>query len=395
MKITIIGGGFSGLSFAFYSPNENCKLTIIEKENSLGGLASSFRYNSYNLDRFYHCILSSDKELLQFISDNGLSQKIFWEYTTMGFWIDKKIFPLNTAFDLLRFSPLPFFDRIKAGYSFLKLNYERNIEKLESITAENLLVEYFGNKAFSYIWKPLLISKFGEKYSNVPATWVWGRLKRQTETKEKKSGADKTAYIDGGFASLISAIEKNLLEKKTTIIKGVKAEKIEERKNGALIVYLSDGSIIESDIIISTVPYPDQPEIVSSQAGKEKKIQKIDYQGVVCLLLICKQKLSNHYWIPIVNDHIPFAGVVETTNLITPLQNRNINLIYLMDYTSKKETFELTTETIYKKWVKYIPELFPSFSLNSIKDFFVFKAHAVEPIAILNYSKIKPQYEII
>ncbi len=395
MKVTIIGGGFSGLSLAYYFPEGDYDITIIEKEDNVGGLASTFPYGEHRLDRFYHTILSGDNELLRMIEDNGLLPKIVWQDTTMGFWINGKVYPLNTALDLIRFSPLAFKDRIKAGISSLILSKENDIDKLEAVTAVELLIRYFGERTFSYIWKPLLISKFGEKYAEVPATWVRGRLKRQTETKEKKAGPDKTAYLEDGLDSLIKSVENNLKNRNVKIIKGNGVKDISGKNDNTLILTLDDGTVIETDKAVATIPCETLTEILSVKVKNQSRIEAINYQGVICLLLLTDRQLTDYYWIPVVKENLPFAGVVETTNLIKNLQGKNINMLYLMDYTSREKTFNLGREEIFVNWTAQLEKVFPEFNKSNVKDYFVFRNRYIEPVARLHYSRIKPPNELL
>ena len=72
MKIGIIGGGMMGLATAYYLSKEGHQITIFEKEPEIGGLSRSEEIMpGLRWDRFYHVILSTDEELLNFIDEIG------------------------------------------------------------------------------------------------------------------------------------------------------------------------------------------------------------------------------------------------------------------------------------------------------------------------------------
>ena len=72
MKIAIVGGGLTGLTIGYYLSERGHKITIFEKRNYLGGLASGFKLGRWYLDRFYHHIFKNDKAIQQLTKDLGI-----------------------------------------------------------------------------------------------------------------------------------------------------------------------------------------------------------------------------------------------------------------------------------------------------------------------------------
>ena len=65
MHVGIIGGGILGITLGYYLSREGARVAIYEASNTLGGLAGPIRMDGYNIDRFYHAILSSDAHLAE------------------------------------------------------------------------------------------------------------------------------------------------------------------------------------------------------------------------------------------------------------------------------------------------------------------------------------------
>ena len=63
MQIDIIGCGIGGLSLGYYlKSNKNIDgLRIWDKSNVPGGLASTFKFDNYELEKFYHHIFDMVK----------------------------------------------------------------------------------------------------------------------------------------------------------------------------------------------------------------------------------------------------------------------------------------------------------------------------------------------
>lgn len=71
MNITILGGGLSGISLAYFLQGEPWidSIDILEKEERIGGLCRSIRTNGGIYDIGPHILFSKDKEMLQLMLD--------------------------------------------------------------------------------------------------------------------------------------------------------------------------------------------------------------------------------------------------------------------------------------------------------------------------------------
>lgn len=73
MHLVVIGGGISGLSAAWYS--QASRITIIEKENRLGGLIQSTEQNGFFFERSARSLRPAEKTV-QLISELGLQEAV-------------------------------------------------------------------------------------------------------------------------------------------------------------------------------------------------------------------------------------------------------------------------------------------------------------------------------
>lgn len=71
MKVIILGAGLAGLSLAYFIQNNQKieSITLVEKENTVGGLCRSFSHGSIIYDVGPHIFFSKDKEILSFMID--------------------------------------------------------------------------------------------------------------------------------------------------------------------------------------------------------------------------------------------------------------------------------------------------------------------------------------
>jgi protoporphyrinogen oxidase len=119
-EVTIVGGGFTGLSAAYELVKKGISVTILEAEDEIGGLASAFEVGGEKLDRFYHHWFTSDLNVMGLIDELGLNERVEINSTNTGIYYANNFFKLATPWDLLNFTPLTFADRIRLGLLALR-----------------------------------------------------------------------------------------------------------------------------------------------------------------------------------------------------------------------------------------------------------------------------------
>lgn len=197
MKIAVVGGGFTGLTAAYYlSPNH--EVSLYEKENFLGGLAASFRLKDWKwqVEQHYHHWFTSDREAINLIKKLNLSDKLIFPKTLTSIFFSDKTYPFNTPSQILSFDPLTFPERIRVGIVSLalKLLPPSIAIKLEKNPAKDWLTKYYGENVYRIVWKPLLEGKFGSFSNIVNMAWFWARVYKRTL---------KLGYLAGGYETLV------------------------------------------------------------------------------------------------------------------------------------------------------------------------------------------------
>jgi protoporphyrinogen oxidase len=95
---------------------------------------------------------------------------------------------------------------------------------------------------------------------------------------------------------------------------------------------------------------------------------------------------------PVVDSGVPFAGIVETTNLIRPEDLGGINLVYLVNYLSREDPmFSAAEEKLIAESIPMLENLFPKFNASQVLQARVHRAAFVEPVCTVNYSSRMPR----
>lgn len=391
-SIAVLGGGISGLTCALRLAQAGKCVTLIEGSDQLGGLGTFFEHDGRTFEKFYHCMLPSDGPLLRVLESLGIRDDVYWKPTTFAYAHQGRFFPLNTAFDLLKFAPLRFIDRIRVGITGL---YGRLVSDrgLDEVTTVQWLTKLSGARAFAKFWQPMLEAKFGDRYHDVPALWFWTRFNRE---KGESKGECK-GYIKGGYKHITDTFVRVLRSFGADIRLKTAVQAIDLDDKGRVTVTTERG-VEEFDQIIVTLPTPQVEKIIGPAMRREmpELDSTTDYQGVINCLLFLKKPLTRHYWVATPENEHPFDGVVETSTLTDTADRGERQVIYLTKYLHRGDArFAQDDASIRAEWIPALKKLFSELQDSDIESSFVFRAPFVEPIYKLGQMKLRPQEELV
>ncbi len=359
MKTVIIGGGLAGLA-AGYRLADRDEVIIIEKEPKFGGMASSYGIKApylntglYQIEKYYHHIFASDRELIALIEELGLDKKLEWLRGTTGYYFNGKIYPMNTPLEILR--ALPLMDVIRLTFLVLKAKTIKDRAPFDEITAKQWIIDTAGDSVYNNFFLPLLSSKFGDNKEKVSAAWLLGRVQIRSNRGAK---GERLGYMRGGFHALIEGMAKSIRERGGKIVKGgvSKIEIMDSSVKGVI----ADGKRIECDRVVSTVP----PHVLGKIIDIELSGMKVDinYQGTACALFGLSEKVMDDvYWLNIRED-VPFGAVIEHTNFI-PVSDYGEHLMYVTSYFQDPDSvlWKSSDEEVIELYLGGLERLFPGF----------------------------------
>ena len=78
LTIGIIGAGATGLAAGYKLAKAGHKVTLLERNHELGGLAASLSVGGTRLERYYHHLFASDTLIIKLIQELGLGEKLIF-----------------------------------------------------------------------------------------------------------------------------------------------------------------------------------------------------------------------------------------------------------------------------------------------------------------------------
>lgn len=370
-----------GVTIAYKLSQSNIDVTVYERGDNLGGLAGYMPYDNLRIDRFYHTILSSDMSMQTLIEESGVHDRLHFTETKQGFYDNGHIYSFNTPLDFMLFPPLNVFQRFRLALQVIYAQFENDWQKIDNIPVEDWLVRVSGRGVYNKVWKPLLRAKFDTAFVDVPATYIWSRLKRMMGTRKGVTSKEMMCFLENGYYTLIEALAARCEARGVTIKLNTTIEKI-VIENDLVIGVQTAAGFEPFDAIISTLQSPILGTLLpNAPRDFHDQLMRQEYLGVLCPLLILKKSLIPYYVLNITDESIPFTAVVETTNLIDPKFVNGHHLVYLPKYLApNNEMARWSDEKVKAEWMLHLKRMFPDFDESWVTDFFVQRARYVEPI---------------
>ena len=392
MKIGIVGGGLMGLALAQRLTKLDHEVTVFEREQQLGGLTTYHDYGKFYWDRFYHVILPTDRQLIGFIQDLGLGDALRWRRTLTGFFVDKQLHSLSSGFDFLRFPPLNFLSKCRLAFTILYCSKLKRWRRLEQIPVSRWLRKLSGETTYEKIWKPLLLAKLGSEYERVSAVFIWSYIARMFSARDRSTQKEQLGHVAGGYKTVFERLASVIATGGGEIRSGVTVKRIEPRAGGGLSIECDDGKEF-FDKIIFTSPVDVLQRTASEQLTRlERRGEKVEYLGVICMVLVTHKPLVPYYIVNIVDSRIPFTGIIGLSNLAQTSETAGFHVTYLPKYVhSDSPILNQSDEMIRETFFAGLELMFPNWQTCGVESVHINRARRVQPLQVLNYSQLVPK----
>jgi len=391
--IGVIGGGMAGLTAALRLVQAGHRVTLWEQAPLLGGQAVAFPVEGNRLEYFYHHLFQSDRDIVALIDELGLGDDLLWLPSNVGYFADGKIWPLNGALDLLRLGFIPLHDRLRVGLVTAYLQRVTDWKPYERVTAHDWLRRALGVRAYERTLGAQLKAKFGRHERSVAMVWFWGKIWLRTTSRKSPLDQEKLGYPRGSFTTVIDAIAGAARALGAEFHVGVGPTALRQEPDGRWAVVVPDGEV-HCDRVIATVPSPVFQRLVPNlPASYRAKLNTLQYEAAMVMLLQLDRKLSDIYWLNIADPSMPFTGIIEHTNFLPPSDYGGKHYVYLSKYLEADESlYQSSDDEVLAAYLPHLRKVNPGFQQEWIERYWVFRERAAQPIIPLHYSDSLPEH---
>ncbi len=374
--VAVIGAGPMGLAVAYKLAKKGHKVVVYEADDRVGGMTAQFDFNGLDIERYYHFICANDQTHFDMIDEMGLSDKLKWSKTKMGYFYDGQLYDWGNPIALLKFPKLNILSKLRYGLHAFTSTKRSDWSGLDKIEASDWIKKWVGQKSYDVLWKSLFDLKFYNFANDLSAAWIWTRIKRIGNSRYNLAN-EKLGYLEGGSDVLLKKMASKIISLKGEIKLSTPIDKV-LIENGAVIGVYTGGELINYNKVVSTVPLPYVNKLIPNlPIHIQKCFESINNIAVVCLIVKLKKAVTNNFWLNINDSRMDIPGIVEYSNL-NPLGQHIVYIPYYMP--GEHEKYHDTDEKYKEKAKKYLKLINPKLVNTDFIDIHVNRYRYAQPV---------------
>ena len=268
-KILVLGGGPCGLSAAWELAGQGCDVTVIEKDNKVGGLCVTHEYKGFRFDLGGHRFISKNKALVDRVRAI-MGDELLIANRKSVILHKGKVFSYPLTIDDILFK-MGLWQNLKIGVSYTKSLFCRCFFRGKEVSLEDWLINRFGRTLYRIFFGPYTEKLWGLPPGRISSDWAPQRISllhlgdAVLQLLRLKRGFLRTYttkfwYPKNGIGQMFDAISGEITRMGGDVI--LSATVVGITVSGAFaygVTYLHEGvkKTMRCDAIISTIPLPD------------------------------------------------------------------------------------------------------------------------------------------
>ena len=389
-KVAVLGAGPMGLAVAYQLARDGHHPVVYEADDRIGGMTAAFDFSGLKIERYYHFHCISDHAFLKVLSELGLSDKMNWVPTKMGYWYLNQLQAWGNPIALLKFRGLGLVAKFRYGlHAFLSTKRD-DWKPLDKVDAVRWIQRWVGPEAYEVLWRRLFDYKFYDYTSNLSAAWIWSRIRRIGRSRYNLF-KEKLGYLDGGSETLLQGMYEDIYKNGGEVRLRTPVTKV-VIENGAAVGVESKNSLERFDTVISTIPLPYVPAVMPDLPAEIlAQFRSVKNIAVVCVIVKLRQPLTENFWLNTNDPEMDIPGIVEYSNL-RPLEHSIVYVPFYMPGEHPK--FAEPDEAFLEKVRRYFKKINPSLVDEDFLDIRASRYRFAQPIGIPGYLETIPSAKL-
>jgi protoporphyrinogen oxidase len=407
----IIGAGPAGLSAAMELFRAGKDFMVIEKQDSVGGLAKTYTFkegkHTFLTDNGPHRFFSKNPYLYDFIEDL-LDEKWITVKRQTRQYIDGKFYdyPVNAPQALRNIGPIKS-ARIGIDYLLAKIRYGVLGKKIANF--DDHAVANFGRSLAEFnminytekIWgipsKQIHADWAGQRIKGLDLTSLFKdsarRLMRLNSKNKPKSLVDTFYYPQFGTGLIYDTIVKRITEGGRTVM--LNTQPVEVRhKAGKIIEVICDSPegklAITFDNLVESVPLKQFTQLLKPALPKniEAANKKLRYRSQVYVFIsLDKESITEDQWIYFPSKSTPIARVSEMKNFSADMSPEGKTSLFVEIFCFEDdEVWKMSNEALAKMVIDYFEKI-TFFTAKEIRSHYVMREKNVYPVYDIHYKE--------
>jgi protoporphyrinogen oxidase len=417
MKVAVLGAGMAGLAAGYRLGEQGHEAVLYERWPGLGGQAATLDTGDGVLvERYYHHLFTSDREIHDLCTEIGIPDELAVWDSSVAMFSHGELHPFTSPLDLLRYKPMSLPNRIRMGAVVVWLQKRaHDVRPFEPQTIKQWVEKYMGKQAWTEIWGPMLRGKFGPKADQISMSWLWAKLRNRRQTSGEEAKGEKLVYPRHSFEAIFKKLEERIQEQGGRVLIDTPAARVSRAPDGGFLVHPGAansfrlghdprefeiaGEPERFDAVIATLPTDIFEQVLdddlrgSVDQGWLERAKSIEYYAALCLVLELDRQFHPYYWTNVADEDMRFIGLIEQTNLVPPQHYGGRRFLYVANYLEHgHELLSMDMEQLLDVYEPGLRKVNPQFSRDWIKQSWLFREPAGQPVVLPNYPQRMPSY---
>jgi len=235
--------------------------------------------------------------------------------------------------------------------------------------------------------------KFAEHTPEISAAWIWARMVRLSRSRTSP-WREELGYIEGGSQVVLEALGRDLVARGGRIVLNADVEQILIENGRATGVRLG-GETLPADAVVSTVTTSRFRKLAEGLEGEYvERLKRIPTIGIFCLFLRLSRPVTPFFWVNTNDRRVPFAGMIEYTNLNPVPELGGDHVLYVPQYLSADDPrYAQSDADVLRKYADALALINPAFDRSWIRFSAVFRDRYAQPICLTDYRTSTPSIQ--
>ncbi|MFJ3052113.1 NAD(P)/FAD-dependent oxidoreductase [Pseudomonas nitroreducens] len=389
-RIAVLGAGPMGLAVAYQLVRDGHRPVIFEADDRVGGMTAHFDFGGLSIERYYHFHCISDHAFLKVLDELGLSGRMNWVETKMGYWYQNKVQPWGNPIALLKFSGLSFIAKFRYGLHAFLSTKRNDWKPLDHVEATGWIKRWVGAEAYEVLWRRLFDYKFYDYTSNLSAAWIWSRIRRIGRSRYSLF-KEKLGYLEGGSETLLHGLRDYILQNGGEFRLATPVSKV-LMEGGKVRGVEAAGEQHAFDKVISTIPMPYVPRLMPDlPEATLKAFGAVNNIAVVCVIAKLRKAVTENFWLNTNDPDMDIPGLVEYSNL-RPLDEHIVYVPFYMPGEHPK--FQEPDQAFLDKVKRYLQKINPQLTDADFLELRASRYRYAQPICDPGYLEHLPPVEL-
>jgi protoporphyrinogen oxidase len=331
MHVVVLGAGLAGLATAYELCKAGHRVTVIERDPWVGGMATSWKQGHYWLDHGPHRFHSRDKGLIEHLYE-VLDNDIVIRDRLSRIYMQGRFFhyPLKAQ---NVFENMPKKLLVKAIWDYLTIRMRQWFRPIPDDNFENWVLKRFGRTLYEMFFGTYTSKAWKMPCTEISADWASQRISqanlwdtiiktlRPPKDGEVRSLVNEFWYpAHGGIGSIGRKYAEKIRAMGGEIHTASPAARIEiENGLAKRVAFTTDGRerVVDCDEVVNTIPLPRLLELFSPKIGPEAQhaISKLRYLAIVFVYLeVDTPTVSPDHWVYLPEKHLTIHRISEFKN---------------------------------------------------------------------------------